>query len=639
MDSQEKALTQDHVNEEQAPVQAAAPVEKPQEAGADAKVGEELLQPESTTTEAPAGKKSEHKTYSTKKEVLERIREIAHNGENPDKEEVEHLKSTFYRLHIAEREEQQKAYIEDGGDPEKYQIRPDDDEEAFKAEMLIIKEKRAKAFKKQEEERAENLRHRVEIIDKIKNMATSPEEANKSFNAFKQLQQEWKEIGAVPPEKSTETWKTYQLYVEQFYDLLNLNREAREYDFKKNLELKTRLCEEAEKLAEEPDVVSAFHQLQELHTQYRETGPVAKDLRDEIWARFKNASTVINKKHQQYFEELRAREEENLKKKTELCEKVENIIKEDFKNSADWEKYSKEIIAIQQEWKTIGFAPQKMNVKIFERFRTACDNFFSRKTEYYKEIKKRFAENAEKKRALVEKAQALADSTDWKATSDKLIALQKEWKTIGIVPRKLGDRLWEDFLSACNRFFEARNEANAGSRNDEKANLDKKRDIIARLKAMAEEAGDDIQAKVQALKDEYNTVGHVPYKDKDKVYKEYHEALDKVYDTLHIRQTHHRLDNFKNNLKSVAKRGDDAIDSERARLMHRYEQLKQEVSTYENNLGFLNIASKKGNSLVEEMNRKVQKLKDEVQLTFDKIKAIDQQAREEAENDDKNTEK
>ena len=638
-DSQEKAPTQGQVNEEQAPVQAAAPVEKPQEARADARAGEELLQPESTTTEAPAGKKSEHKTYSTKKEVLERIREIAHNGENPDKEEVERLKSTFYRLHIAEREEQQKAYIENGGDPEKYQIRPDDDEEAFKAEMLIIKEKRAKAFKKQEEERAENLRHRVEIIDKIKNMATSPEEANKSFNAFKQLQQEWKEIGTVPPEKSAETWKTYQLYVEQFYDLLNLNREAREYDFKKNLELKTRLCEEAEKLAEEPDVVSAFHQLQELHTQYRETGPVAKDLRDEIWARFKNASTVINKKHQQYFEELRAREEENLKKKTELCEKVENIIKEDFKNSADWEKYSKEIIAIQQEWKTIGFAPQKMNVKIFERFRTACDNFFSRKSEYYKEIKKRFAENAEKKRALVEKAQALADSTDWKATSDKLIALQKEWKTIGIVPRKLGDRLWEDFLSACNRFFEARNEANAGSRNDEKANLDKKRDIIARLKAMAEEAGDDIQAKVQALKDEYNTVGHVPYKDKDKVYKEYHEALDKVYDTLHIRQTHHRLDNFKNNLKSVAKRGDDAIDSERARLMHRYEQLKQEVSTYENNLGFLNIASKKGNSLVEEMNRKVQKLKDEVQLTFDKIKAIDQQAREEAENDDKNTEK
>lgn len=639
MDSQEKALGQGQVEEEQTTVQAAAEVDKAQEVQADAPVSEEPVQNENSATEVTTAEEPDRKTYTSKKEVLERIREIAHNDENPEKDEVEYLKSTFYRLHIAEREEQQKAYLEEGGDPEKYQVRPDDVEEAFKAEMQVIKEKRAKLFQKQEEERANNLKHREEIIEKIKNMATSPEEANKSFNAFKQLQQEWKEIGAVPPEKANETWKTYQLYVEQFYDLLNLNREAREYDFKKNLEQKTRLCEEAEKLAEETDIISAFHQLQELHAQYRETGPVAKDLRDEIWTRFKNASTVINKKHQQHFEELRAREEENLTKKTALCEKVEAIAKEENKGTADWEKHSQEIIAIQQEWKTIGFAPQKMNVKIFERFRTACDDFFGRKAEYFKEIKKRFAENAEKKRVLVEKAKALADSTDWKSTSDKIIALQKEWKTIGTVPKKLGDRLWNDFLAACNQFFEARNAANAGSRNEEHANLDKKRDIIAKLKAMIEDAGDDVQAKVQALIDEYNTVGHVPYKDKDKVYKEYHEVLDKVYDTLHIKQTRRRLDNFKNNLRNVAKRGEDAVDNERARLMRRYEQLKQEVTTYENNLGFLNIASKKGNSLVEEMNRKVQKLKDEVQLVFDKIKAIDQQAREEAKSDDKNTEK
>lgn len=639
MDSQEKALGQGQVEEEQTTVQAAAEVDKAQEVQADAPVSEEPVQNENSETEVTTAEEPDRKTYTSKKEVLERIREIAHNDENPEKDEVEYLKSTFYRLHIAEREEQQKAYLEEGGDPEKYQVRPDDVEEAFKAEMQVIKEKRAKLFQKQEEERANNLKHREEIIEKIKNMATSPEEANKSFNAFKQLQQEWKEIGAVPPEKANETWKTYQLYVEQFYDLLNLNREAREYDFKKNLEQKTRLCEEAEKLAEESDVISAFHQLQELHAQYRETGPVAKDLRDEIWTRFKNASTVINKKHQQHFEELRAREEENLTKKTALCEKVEAIAQEENKGTADWEKHSQEIIAIQQEWKTIGFAPQKMNVKIFERFRTACDDFFGRKAEYFKEIKKRFAENAEKKRVLVEKAKALADSTDWKSTSDKIIALQKEWKTIGTVPKKLGDRLWNDFLAACNQFFEARNAANAGSRNEEHANLDKKRDIIAKLKAMIEDAGDDVQAKVQALIDEYNTVGHVPYKDKDKVYKEYHEVLDKVYDTLHIKQARRRLDNFKNNLRNVAKRGEDAVDNERARLMRRYEQLKQEVTTYENNLGFLNIASKKGNSLVEEMNRKVQKLKDEVQLVFDKIKAIDQQAREEAKSDDKKTEK
>lgn len=639
MDSQEKALGQGQVEEEQTTVQAAAEVDKAQEVQADVPVSEEPVQNENSETEVTTAEEPDRKTYTSKKEVLERIREIAHNDENPEKDEVEYLKSTFYRLHIAEREEQQKAYLEEGGDPEKYQVRPDDVEEAFKAEMQVIKEKRAKLFQKQEEERANNLKHREEIIEKIKNMATSPEEANKSFNAFKQLQQEWKEIGAVPPEKANETWKTYQLYVEQFYDLLNLNREAREYDFKKNLEQKTRLCEEAEKLAEETDIISAFHQLQELHAQYRETGPVAKDLRDEIWTRFKNASTVINKKHQQHFEELRAREEENLTKKTALCEKVEAIAKEENKGTADWEKHSQEIIAIQQEWKTIGFAPQKMNVKIFERFRTACDDFFGRKAEYFKEIKKRFAENAEKKRVLVEKAKALTDSTDWKSTSDKIIALQKEWKTIGTVPKKLGDRLWNDFLAACNQFFEARNAANAGSRNEEHANLDKKRDIIAKLKATIEDAGDDVQAKVQALIDEYNTVGHVPYKDKDKVYKEYHEVLDKVYDTLHIKQTRRRLDNFKNNLRNVAKRGEDAVDNERARLMRRYEQLKQEVTTYENNLGFLNIASKKGNSLVEEMNRKVQKLKDEVQLVFDKIKAIDQQAREEAKSDDKNTEK
>ena len=639
MDSQEKALGQGQVEEEQTTVQAAAEVDKAQEVQADAPVSEEPVQNENSETEVTTAEEPDRKTYTSKKEVLERIREIAHNDENPEKDEVEYLKSTFYRLHIAEREEQQKAYLEEGGDPEKYQVRPDDVEEAFKAEMQVIKEKRAKLFQKQEEERANNLKHREEIIEKIKNMATSPEEANKSFNAFKQLQQEWKEIGAVPPEKANETWKTYQLYVEQFYDLLNLNREAREYDFKKNLEQKTRLCEEAEKLAEETDIISAFHQLQELHAQYRETGPVAKDLRDEIWTRFKNASTVINKKHQQHFEELRAREEENLTKKTALCEKVEAIAQEENKGTADWEKHSQEIIAIQQEWKTIGFAPQKMNVKIFERFRTACDDFFGRKAEYFKEIKKRFAENAEKKRVLVEKAKALADSTDWKSTSDKIIALQKEWKTIGTVPKKLGDRLWNDFLAACNQFFEARNAANAGSRNEEHANLDKKRDIIAKLKAMIEDAGDDVQAKVQVLIDEYNMVGHVPYKDKDKVYKEYHEVLDKVYDTLHIKQARRRLDNFKNNLRNVAKRGEDAVDNERARLMRRYEQLKQEVTTYENNLGFLNIASKKGNSLVEEMNRKVQKLKDEVQLVFDKIKAIDQQAREEAKSDDKNTEK
>ena len=434
-------------------------------------------------------------------------------------------------------------------------------------------------------------------------MITSPEEANKTYQEFKALQQQWKETKAVPAEKANELWRTYQLYTEQFYDLLKLNSEAREYDFKKNLEAKTKLCEAAEKLADEPDVISAFHQLQELHQQYRDTGPVSKDLREEIWNRFKAASTVVNKRHQQHFENLRAQEEDNLTRKTALCEKVEAIAKEENKGSADWEKHTKQIIEIQQEWKTIGFAPQKMNVKIFERFRAACDDFFGRKGEYFKAIKETFAANVEKKKALVEQAQALKDSTDWKSTTDKLINLQKEWKTIGMVPKKIGDQLWNDFLTACNTFFEARNAATAGTRNEERDNLTKKRDIIEQLKQLAEEAGDNLQAKVQELVDEYATIGHVPFKEKDKIFKEYHTILDKLYNDLNISTARRKLDSFKSNLKNMAERGANVLDNERARLLRRYDQLRQDINTYENNLGFLNASSKKGNTLIEEMNR------------------------------------
>jgi len=565
----------------------------------------------------------ERKQYQTKKEVLERVREIAHGDEAPQKEEVDYLKTAFYKLHIAEREARLKEYIDAGGDPEQYQITPDELEEAFKAEMGVIKEKRQKLFKEQEQEKQVNLEKKLAIIEKIKAMVTSPEEANKSYKDFKALQDEWKEIKNVPAEKANELWRNYQLYVEQFYDLLKLNSEAREYDFKKNLELKTKLCEAAEKLADEPDVISAFHQLQKLHQEYREIGPVSKELREEIWNRFKAASTVINKRHQQHFEGMRAKEEDNLAKKTALCEKVEAIAAEENKTGSDWERHTKEIIELQAEWKTIGFAPQKMNVKIFERFRAACDDFFGRKAEYFRSLKENFKENAEKKRALIEKAKALQDSTEWKSTSDKLINLQKEWKTIGMVPKKLGDQLWEEFLGACNKFFEARKAAGAGTHSDERENLEKKRDVIERLKAVAEEAGEGLQEKVQQLVEEYQAVGHVPFKEKDKLYEEYHAVLDKLYKELNISVAKRRLTKFKDNLKQVAERGENALDSERARLMRQYEQLKQEVQTYENNLGFLNASSKKGNSLIDEMNRKVQKLKDEVQLVREKIKAID----------------
>lgn len=599
MDSQENTLKEGTISEEQQVKETSVPVEN------------------TATTLANS------KNYKSNAEIIERLKEIVGNDENPTKEELDHLKTSFYKLHIAEREAQQKAYLEAGGDPDKYVLVPDEAEDVFKAEMGVIKERRAKLFLQQEAEKQENLEKKLNIIERIKNMASSPEEANKNYNEFKELQQQWKDIKNVPADKANELWRNYQLYVEQYYDQLNLNREAREYDFKKNLGIKNHLCEAAEKLAEEPDVISAFHQLQELHQQFREVGPVAKELRDEVWTRFKAASTIINKRHQQHFDELRAKEEDNLVKKTALCEKVEDIVKDEHKGANEWEKLTKEIIDIQAEWKKIGFAPQKMNVKIFERFRAACDDFFSKKAAFFKEMKQRYNENIAKKQSLIEKAEALMESTDWKVTTDKMIALQKEWKTIGAVPKKAGDELWSKFLEACNKFFEARNAANAGTRNEERTNLDKKKAIISQLKELVEGSVDDLQEKVKGLVDEYAKIGHVPYKEKDKLYKQYHEVLDKLYDDLHVTTAKRRLDNFKSNLKNVVKRGEDALDNERGRLMRRYEGLKQEINTYENNLGFLNASSKKGNSLIDEMNRKVQRLKDDMELIKQKIKTID----------------
>ena len=654
MDSQENVLQQEQAEnvkqqeevvntEAQETVATEAPeVETPEapapETEAPTADTEQEQEPEAepeTPAEEPAPveekptEEAQQKNYASKADVLDRLKEIVSEGETPRKEELDLLKTTFYKYHIAEREAQLKEYLDAGGDPEKYQITPDEDENVFKAEMAVIKERRQKAFQQTEAEKQENLKKKLDIIEQIKAIATSPDEANKSYQAFKALQQQWREIKAVPAEKANELWRNYQLYVEQFYDLLKLNSEAREYDFKKNLEMKTKLCEAAEKLAEEPDVVSAFQQLQDLHQQYREIGPVAKELREETWARFKAASTVVNKRHQQHFENLRAQEDDNLAKKTALCEKVEAIAQEENKGAADWEKHTKQIIEIQNEWKTIGFAPQKMNVKIFERFRAACDSFFSRKAEYFKEMKQRFSENAEKKRALVEKAKALADSTEWRSTSDKMIALQKEWKTIGMVPKKLGDQLWSEFLAACNKFFEARNAANVDTRSTEHANLETKRSIIEQLKAVLEEKADDAEEKVHELIEQYQQTGHVPFKEKDKIYAEYREVMDKLRSELNINTSRRRLDNFKNNIKNIARRGEDALMDERGRLMRRYEQMKQEIQTYENNLGFLNASSKKGNSLIDELNRKVQKLKDDCELVRQKIKAIDTENTEE----------
>ena len=623
MDSQELKKQEDlQVTSEESQVAEAAVVENSvEETTVVENTPEEAVAVENAPEEAEPAKV----VYSSKEEVIARVKEIAHNDEAPQKAEIDNLKTAFYKFHLAERDAQYKEYIANGGDPEKYEVAPSQDEEVFKAEMGLIKEKRALAAKQQEEEKKVNLAKKLEIIEKIKAIATSPEEANKSYKQFKELQQQWKEIKAVPAEQANMLWKNYQLYVEQFYDLLKLNNEAREYDFKKNLELKTKLCEAAERLADEADAVSAFHQLQKLHQEFREIGPVAKELREEIWARFKAASTVVNKAHQSHFEELKTQEEDNLQKKTALCEKVEELAKQEVKNSGEWEKLTKAIMDIQAEWKTIGFAPQKMNVKIFERFRAACDAFFTKKAEYFKNIKQTFAENAEKKKALVAKALEMKDSTDWKKTSDAFIQLQKEWKTVGMTTKKLGDALWEEFLGACNQFFEARNAATNSQYKEERENLTKKKSIIAQLKEHLENGAEEATEIVNKLNEEFGKIGHVPFKEKDKIYKDYREVMDKISDKFNISLNKHKVEDFKNNLKNIVREGEDAVLAERSRLMRQYETMKQEIQTYDNNLGFLSVASKKGNSLIDEMNRRKEKLVADVQVIYEKIKSIDQE--------------
>jgi len=621
------AETAETVTEESAPAveQPEAETPAPEEPEAPAEEAESPAEEETKAEEEE--EKHTIPLFTSKEQVLARAQEIAASEEAGDKQELDLLKQLYYKFHKVDGLAARQAYIDAGNDPDTFVPEIDPTEEQFKVAMQTIRERRANLAAAQEKERGENLQKKREVIDKIKELASTPEEANKSYDTFKKLQTEWREIGPVPAENVTETWKNYQLAVEQFYDMLKINIEMREYDFKKNLEAKTLLCEQAEALANETDIIAAFNQLQTLHQEYKEIGPVAKDLREEIWNRFKAASTVINKRHQEFFESRHAEEESNLAKKTELCEKIEAITTEGLKTFAEWEAKTKEIIDVQAIWKTIGYAPQKMNTQIFERFRAACDKFFTAKAEYFKAVKEELNQNLAKKRSLVEQAEALKDSTEWRKTSDALIELQKQWKTIGSVPKKYSEDLWKRFVGACDAFFEAKNKATAGQRNEEQANLAKKQDIIAQLKELAENTVEDAAQKVRDLQAEWNETGHVPFRDKDKIYKEYREVVDKLYKDLNLSQARRRLNNFKSSVKERAAQGGSALSRERDRMLRAYEVMKSEIQTYENNIGFLSANSKKGNSLVAEIQKKVEKLKDELNLLAQKIKAIEEEMR------------
>ena len=598
---------------------------------------QETLQTEENVTEnvAPEVNETENQTIEvpqTQEEVVARVKELAEADAPAEKQELDALKQAFYKIHKANVAAARAQFIENEGEPEAFLPTPNVLEDEFKAAMNVIKQKRAELQAELDRQKEENLQKKQEILERIKALSATPEEANQAYKEFKELQNQWKELTLVPAEKANELWKTYQLYVEQYYDQLKLNNEFREYDFKKNLEIKTRLCETAEKLNEEADVISAFQQLQALHQEFKETGPVAKELREEIWARFKAASTAVNKRHQQYFEELKQKEEENLAHKTALCEKIEAIDLTAVKTATAWEAQTQQIIEMQKEWRTIGFAPQKMNVKIFERFRGACDRFFTEKAAFFKRLKEEQAQNLAKKTELCEKAEALKDSTDWKATADKLMQIQKEWKTIGAVPKKHSESLWQRFIGACDYFFEQKGKNTASQRGEEKENLQKKEQVIEKLKALLEsDEEENKQDAVRELMKEWNEIGFVPFKEKDKIYKAYHETVDQLFKALNMSAARRRLDNFKNNLKNDAKEGGQGLSRERERLVRAYENKRSEIKTYENNLGFLTCSSKKGSSLLNEMNKKMEKLKDELNLIGEKIAAIDKEMSAQAE--------
>lgn len=564
---------------------------------------------------------------TSQQEVIARLKELAASDDIAEKSELDALKHAFYKIYKNDISAARLEFIEKGGAAEDFLPAPNVLEEDFKAAMNLIKQKRAERQALIERQKEENVQKKLEILERIKALSATPEEANQAYKEFKELQTQWQEIKLIPAEKSNELWKTYQLYVEQYYDQLKLNHEFREYDFKKNLEIKTRLCEAAEKLNEEKDIIAAFQQLQNLHQEYKETGPVAKELREDIWNRFKTASTVINKRHQQHFEDIKAKEEENLAKKTALCEKIENIDTSIIQTALEWEAKTKEIIEAQQEWRSIGFAPQKMNVKIFERFRLSCDKFFTDKATFFKNLKEGLAANLDKKTALCEQAEALKDSTDWKVATEKFMQLQKEWKAIGSVSKKYSETLWQRFNTACDYFFEQKSKNTASQRNEEKENLQKKENVIERLKTLleSEEYNSDT---VKELMQEWNSIGFVPFKEKDRVYKAYHDIVDHLFKSLNSNAARRRLDSFKNNLKNSTKEGAQGLERELERLMRIYESKRNEIKTYENNLGFLTSNSKKGNSLVNEMNKKMEKLKDELQLLGEKISVLNEKIRE-----------
>lgn len=558
---------------------------------------------------------------ASRQEIIERLKVIADSDDVLScKAETEGLKVLFYRMRTSEIEAAHKAFVEQGGEEALFIPQEDEFDAPFKEAMNAIKAKRNAWFVAQEEEMKSNLAKKEALLRQLQSLVEKAEQGTPDVNEFKALQAQWKEIKNVPQENVTALWKQYQLLVEQFYDVLKINHEFREYDFKKNLEIKTRICEAAEALEKEEDIISAFRQLQQLHNEYRETGPVAAELREELWTRFKTASTTINRRHQEHFEAKKELEKANLDKKNEICEQIESIDYSTMTTYQAWNNATQMILDLQAQWKDIGFAPQKMNLKIFERFRAACDEFFRQKSEFFKQAKNALANNLDRKKALCEQAEQLKDSEDLKGTADKLTKLQKEWKEIGPIPQKYSEALWKRFVTACDAFFERRNAATTSQRTEEQENLKQKREVIEALKAIDTTLPADQQTKlISELTAKWNSIGFVPFKEKDRIYKEYKQVLNAIYEKLHINANERKLANFRNSMN----KGANSLQRERDHLIRQYEALKNEIATYENNIGFLCVSNKKGASLVDVMKQKVEKLKLDAQVILQKIHIVE----------------
>ena len=626
-----RVITEAPAQEERVPEQTNIPEEEGVTEEAE-KAEQPVLEasPEENTGEKQTGenKKEEPKfeeKYS-KKEIIERLQELLDKSVEEVREEIDWLKQNYYRLRKAEIEKQRAAFEKEVEEGQTFAPEEDELEEALKKLLNAYKEKRAQFVQLQERIKEENLERKTAILNEIKALTEDSDNINKHYNRFQELQQAFKEVTNIPQASVNDLWKTYQLYVERFYDMLKINKELRDYDFKKNLDLKTTICEAAEKLNEEEDILTAFRSLQQLHDEWRTIGPVAKELREDLWNRFKAASTVINKRHQQHFEGIKEKEKENEVQKTALCEALEAIRTDELKSFSAWDEKTKEVIDLQNKWKGIGFASRKANNQLFERFRKGCDEFFRQKAEHFKTIKEEMSRNLEKKKALCEKAESLKDSTDWKSTTDVLIAIQKEWKTIGPVPKKQSDAVWKRFIAACDYFFEQKGKQTSSQRKEEEENLARKKEIIAALNALDENTEDNEAVRqVREYMSRWNQTGHVPFKEKDKLYKEYQEALDKNFTRLNMNENRNRLQSFSSSVRQMSGEGSqNRLYREREKLMRMYEQTKNELQTYENNMGFLTFSSKSGEGLLKEMERKMQKLREEMELISRKIDVIDE---------------